>query len=94
MLAHGITGFRQMSGSDALLRARENGTLAIDGCMPGLLELPGDVLSPGNGATVEQAVGAEQARGHSEARSYSEARAPRPISVLPDSGQTIVPRRR
>jgi len=56
MLAYGITGFRQMSGSDALLTARRNGTLPLGMSMPKLLELPADVLSPGNGATVEQAV--------------------------------------
>ena len=56
MLAYGITGFRQMSGSDALLAARRNNTLPIRTDMPQLLELPADVLSPGNGATVEQAV--------------------------------------
>lgn len=56
MLALGITGFRQMSGSDALLRARENGTLPLGAGLPQLLELPSDVLSPGNGASVEQAV--------------------------------------
>ena len=56
MLAYGITGFRQMSGSDALLAARRKGTLPLSTGLPRLLELPADVLSPGNGATVEQAV--------------------------------------
>ncbi|MET1052533.1 MAG: amidohydrolase family protein [Mycetocola sp.] len=56
MLAYGITGFRQMSGSDALLASRTNGTLPIDTGMPQLLELPAAVLSPGNGANVDQAV--------------------------------------
>ncbi|GAB2450870.1 hypothetical protein HD599_002326 [Conyzicola lurida] len=56
MLVHGITGFRQMSGSDALLDARRNGALPIGAGMPRLLELPAEVLSPGNGGTVEQAV--------------------------------------
>jgi len=56
MLAYGITGFRQMSGSRALLDARVDGTLPIGAGMPRLLELPADVLSPGNGATVEQAI--------------------------------------
>jgi hypothetical protein len=56
MLAHGITGFRQMSGSSALLAARRAGTLPLGTGMPRLLELPAAVLSPGNGATVEQAV--------------------------------------
>ena len=55
-LAYGITGFRQMSGSDALLAARKRGTLPITSGMPRLLELPADVLSPGNGATTHQAV--------------------------------------
>jgi len=56
MLAYGITGFRQMSGSDALLTARRSGKLPIGSGMPRLLELPADVLSPANGASVEQAV--------------------------------------
>jgi len=56
MLAYGITGFRQMSGSDALLAARRNGTLPVGVGMPRVLELPADVLSPGNGGTTEQAV--------------------------------------
>jgi len=56
MLAYGITGFRQMSGSDALLGARKNGTLPVGTGMPRLLELPGDVLSPANGASVRQAI--------------------------------------
>jgi hypothetical protein len=56
MLAYGITGFRQMSGSDALLAARKNRTLPIGVGMPAVLELPADVLSPANGATAEQAV--------------------------------------
>ena len=56
MLAHGITGFRQMSGSDALLAARRKGTLPTTADLPRLLELPADVLTPANGATVEQAV--------------------------------------
>lgn len=56
MLAYGITGFRQMSGSLTLLTNRANGTLPIGPGMPRLLELPADVISPGNGATVTQAV--------------------------------------
>ena len=56
MLAYGITGFRQMSGSDALLAARSNGTLPVGTGLPRLVELPAEVLSPGNGATVDQAV--------------------------------------
>ena len=56
MLASGVTGFRQMSGSDTLLAARATGSLPISTGMPQLLELPADVLSPGNGATAEQAM--------------------------------------
>lgn len=56
MLAFGITGFRQMSGSDALLAARTAGTLPVGAGLPRLLELPAAVLSPGNGATAERAV--------------------------------------
>src|ERR1700761_8606456 len=51
MLACGITGFRQMSGSPALLEDRVNGrlTLPLDG--PALLSTPGMVLLPFNAGT-------------------------------------------
>ena len=48
MLAEGVTGFRQMSGSPALLQARANGTLPIGSAAPGLLATPGTVLTPLN----------------------------------------------
>ncbi len=44
LLANGVTGFRQMSGSADLLRARAAGTLLPPGPIPALLAMPGDVL--------------------------------------------------
>ncbi|WP_432840416.1 amidohydrolase family protein [Dactylosporangium sp. CA-092794] len=54
MLAHGITGFRQMAGSAALLRDRS--ALRLPEAAPRLLAMPGDVLTPVNAATPEAAV--------------------------------------
>ena len=47
MLAHGITGFRQMSGSVRMLKDRAAGTLMPAGA-PRLLAMPGAVLTPFN----------------------------------------------
>jgi len=55
MLAHGVTGFRQMSGSARMLTERAAGTLVpADG--PRLLAMPGAVLSPLNAGTAQAAV--------------------------------------
>ena len=56
MLANGITGVRQMSGSDALLADRKNGTLMPASDVPELLAMPGSILLRGNAATVPMAV--------------------------------------
>jgi hypothetical protein len=55
MLAHGITGFRQLSGSDRMLEQRAAGSLVPEGA-PRLLALPGAVLSPFNAGTPAAAV--------------------------------------
>ena len=55
MLANGVTGFRQMSGSPDLLAARASGSLMQVG-QPELLEMPGDILTPGNAGTVDAAI--------------------------------------
>ena len=47
MLAYGITGFRQMSGTPALLEARREGKLPIPEASPALLATPGNVLAGG-----------------------------------------------
>jgi cytosine/adenosine deaminase-related metal-dependent hydrolase len=47
MLAHGVTGFRQMSGSARMLKDRAAGTLMPAGA-PRLLAMPGTVLTPFN----------------------------------------------
>jgi imidazolonepropionase-like amidohydrolase len=61
MLASGITGFRQMSGSAKQLGQRRAGTLNLPEASPALVALTGDLLTPGNAATPEAAVVAVQA---------------------------------
>jgi len=56
MLANGITGFRQMSGTDEQLKARKDGTLMPANDAPELLAMPGSILTRANAATPEQAV--------------------------------------
>ena len=56
MLAHGITGWRQMSGSLDHLAARRQGTLHFGPDVPELLAMPGQILTYANAATPEAAV--------------------------------------
>ncbi|GAC1571705.1 MAG: amidohydrolase family protein [Sphingomicrobium sp.] len=56
MLAEGVTGFRQMSGSAALLAQRRAGQLAIGSAAPALHETPGAVLTPFNAGSGEAVV--------------------------------------
>ena len=51
MLANGITGFRQMSGSPKLLKDRRAGRLPAPPGAPALLATPGTLLTPLNSAT-------------------------------------------
>jgi imidazolonepropionase-like amidohydrolase len=51
MLANGITGFRQMSGSPQLLKQRRDGRLPALPGAPALLATPGALLTPLNSAT-------------------------------------------
>lgn len=55
MLAHGITGYRQMSGSSALLAARRAGGFPERPDRPALLLLPGDLLTPLTAGTPDAA---------------------------------------
>ena len=55
MLAYGVTGFRQMSGSSRMLAGRGAGTLMPVGA-PRLLALPGQVLTPLNAGSPAAAV--------------------------------------
>jgi len=48
MLADGVTGFRQMTGSPELLGERRDGTLPIGKDAPALLLMPGSLLTPFN----------------------------------------------
>ena len=66
MLANGITGFRQMAGSPALLAARVAGKLPITADSPALLAMPGTVLAgPGfaDPAAVKAEVDRQKAQG-------------------------------
>ncbi len=56
MLANGITGTRQLSGSDALLQQRREGTLMPATDTPELLAMPGSILLRGNAGTIPMAV--------------------------------------
>ncbi len=55
MLAEGVTGFRQMSGSPALLKKRRDNTLPIGPVAPALLETPGTILTPLNAGSSKAA---------------------------------------
>lgn len=50
MLANGVTGFRQMSGSPKLLKDRRDGRLPAPPGAPALLATPGALLTPLNSA--------------------------------------------
>lgn len=56
LLANGITGFRQMSGSYELLQEWHSGAYAQSTDRPALLTMPGDVLTPINAPTPKTAV--------------------------------------
>ncbi|UII19652.1 amidohydrolase family protein [Fulvivirga ligni] len=55
LLANGITGFREMAGSEELLKKRANGTLPAFEDEPTVLAMPGELLMPNNGTNVEEA---------------------------------------
>jgi len=55
MLAHGITGVRQMSGSPEMLSARREGRLVPTDAAPELLMMPGMILMPLNAASAAAA---------------------------------------
>ncbi|UVO53769.1 amidohydrolase family protein [Sphingomonas sp. SUN039] len=55
MLAEGVTGFRQMSGSDSLLQERRENRLPLTRLAPQLLAMPGAVLTPFNAGSPEAA---------------------------------------
>lgn len=54
MLANGITGFRQMSGSDAMLRERRESRLPLGKMAPAVLAMPGALLTPLNASKPDQ----------------------------------------
>ncbi|MFD7769153.1 amidohydrolase family protein [Streptomyces sp. NPDC059787] len=56
MLACGVVGFRQMSGSRELLKSRREGRLPRPTGAPALKATAGDLLTPLNASTVEGAV--------------------------------------
>ena len=53
MLSEGVTGFRQMSGSPALLARRRGGKLAFGQSAPQLLQTPGSLITPFNARNAE-----------------------------------------
>ena len=56
MLAEGVTGFRQMSGSPALLAKRRSGKLPIGPAAPALHETPGSILTPFNAGSAKDVI--------------------------------------
>jgi hypothetical protein len=55
MLAEGVTGFRQMSGTPKLQKARDEGRLPLGLYAPDLLAMPGDLLFPFNAGSPTKA---------------------------------------
>jgi hypothetical protein len=62
MLAYGITGVRQMSGSPELLAARRAGRLIPTEAAPEVVAMPGMILMPLNAATPETATATVRAQ--------------------------------
>ena len=56
LLAHGVTGIRQMAGTTEMLRKRRDGTLSLGEHAPELLTLCGEILTPLNAGTPEAGV--------------------------------------
>ena len=56
LLAHGITGIRQMAGTTEMLRKRRAGSLSLGEHAPELLTLCGEILTPMNAGTPEAGV--------------------------------------
>lgn len=69
MLAHGVTGYRQMAGSPQLLARRAAGGFPDTVDAPALLLLPGDLLTPLNAASPE-AVREEVRRQHAQGADF------------------------
>lgn len=57
LLAGGVTGFRQMSGSNDLLKERREHRLPLTRYAPALLAMPGEVLTPFNSGSAAEARG-------------------------------------
>ncbi len=55
MLSEGVTGFRQMNGSDRLLQLRRESRLPLNENTPALLVTPGDLVLPFNVASAAEA---------------------------------------
>jgi imidazolonepropionase-like amidohydrolase len=53
LLADGITGFRQMSGSDKMVLDHQQNRLPIGEASPAPLQVPGDILTPFNATSPE-----------------------------------------
>jgi len=56
MLADGVTGFRQMTGSPEFLKERRDGTLPIGKDAPALLVMPGGLLTPFDARSTDQVI--------------------------------------
>jgi hypothetical protein len=78
MLANGITGFRQMSGTPELLAARREGRLMPATGAPELLEMCGEILTGANARSAEMAVAEVRAQ-HAQGVDFIKV-----IDVTPD----------
>jgi imidazolonepropionase-like amidohydrolase len=56
MLADGVTGFRQMTGSPEFLEERREGTLPIGKDAPALLAMPGSLLTPFDAGSTDRVI--------------------------------------
>ena len=93
MLAEGITGFRQMSGSPDRLLERRNGTLPIGADAPAALEMPGLVLTPLNAASSDVAI-AEIRRQKDQGADFikvASASAPVFVDAIKEAGRAGIP---
>jgi hypothetical protein len=78
MLAEGVTGFRQMSGTPKLLKARDEGRLPFGIYSPDLLAMPGDLLFPFNAGSPKEARAAVDLQKRQHADFIKIILAPRP----------------
>lgn len=93
MLANGVTGFRQMHGSDAMLAERRESRLPIGPDTPAPLAIPGQLLTPLNAGGVDQALVTVRAQKAAGADFIKVGLVSRPVlfAVLAEAGRLNLP---